>query len=64
MSGGFCARRKVCIRKNLLGKILGGLFSVVNKVTIVIFFYLCGKKMELMKQIHLFKKGFVIFLHI
>ena len=26
------------------------------------FFELCCKNMELMKQIHLFKKGFVIFL--
>ena len=33
-----------------------------NKLYEVIFFDLCSKKMEFMKQIHLFKKGFVIFL--
>ena len=33
-----------------------------NKLYEIFFFELCFKKMELMKQIHLFKKGFVIFL--
>ena len=33
-----------------------------NKLYEIKFFELCSKKMELMKQIHLFKKGFVIFL--
>ena len=33
-----------------------------NKFYETKFFELCCKKMELMKQIHLFKKGFVIFL--
>ena len=33
-----------------------------NKLYEINFFELCSKKMELMKQIHLFKKGFVIFL--
>ena len=33
-----------------------------NKLYKINFFELCSKKMELMKQIHLFKKGFVIFL--
>ena len=33
-----------------------------NKLYEIKFFELCCKKMELMKQIHLFKKGLVIFL--
>ena len=33
-----------------------------NKLYEIKFFELCSKKMELMKLIHLFKKGFVIFL--
>ena len=33
-----------------------------NKLYEINFFELCSKKMELMKQIHLFKKGLVIFL--
>ena len=33
-----------------------------NKLYEIKFFELCSKKMELMKQIHLFKKGLVIFL--
>ena len=33
-----------------------------NKLYEVIFLYLRSKKLELMKQIHLFKKSFVIFL--
>ena len=33
-----------------------------NKLYEIKFFDLCSKKMELIKQIHLFKKGFVIFL--
>ena len=33
-----------------------------NKLYEMKFFDLCSKKLELMKQIHLFKKGFVIFL--
>ena len=33
-----------------------------NKLYEIKFFELCSEKMELMKQIHLFKKGFVIFL--
>ena len=32
-----------------------------NRLYEVKFFYLWSKKLELMKQIHLFKKGFVIF---
>ena len=33
-----------------------------NKLYEIKFFELCSKKMELMKQIYLFKKGLVIFL--
>ena len=33
-----------------------------NKLYEIKIFELCSKKMELMRQIHLFKKGFVIFL--
>ena len=33
-----------------------------NKLYEIKIFELCSKKMELMNQIHLFKKGFVIFL--
>ena len=33
-----------------------------NKLYKIKFFELCSIKMELMKQIHLFRKGFVIFL--
>ena len=33
-----------------------------NKLYEIKIFELCSKKIELMKQIHLFKKGFVIFL--
>ena len=33
-----------------------------NKFYEIKFFEFCSKKMELMKQIHLFKKGLVIFL--
>ena len=33
-----------------------------NKLYEINFFELCSKKMKLMKQIHIFKKGLVIFL--
>ena len=33
-----------------------------NKLYEIKIFDLCSKKMELMKQIHLFKKGFMVFL--
>ena len=34
MLGGSCAIRKVCVRKNLLGKCSGGMWSGGNQVTI------------------------------
>ena len=43
-------------------KILLRKVDMRNKLYEIKFFELCSKKMELMKQIHLFKKGFEIFL--
>ena len=52
---------KIFLEKFLL-KILLCKVDVRSKLYEIIFFELCSKKLELMKQIHLFKKGFVIFL--
>ena len=43
-------------------KILSCKVDMRNKLYEIKFFELCSKKMELMKQIHLFEKGLVIFL--
>ena len=43
-------------------KILLCKVDIRNKLYEIKLFELCSKKMELMKQIHLFKKGLVIFL--
>ena len=53
---------KFLVSKTAETKILLWNVDMENKLYKVIFFHLCNKKMELMKQIHLFKKGFVIFL--
>jgi len=39
-----------------------GNVDMVNKLYAVFFFHSCRKKLELTKQIHLFKRGFMIFL--
>ena len=54
-SGNFCS--KSAEMKILLCNVAMG-----NKLYEIFFFDLCVKKLELMKQIHHFKKGFVIFL--
>ena len=55
-------RSKFFDSKSTEMKILLCKVDMRNKLYEVNFFELCSKKLELMKQIHLFKKGFVIFL--
>ena len=55
-------RSKFFDSKSTEMKILLCKVDMRNKLYEIKIFELCSKKMELMKQIHLFKKGFVIFL--